>query len=265
MMRKYLYTVRISLLEYLSYRINFLLWRFRSVLSILITYFLWHAVYVQSRNIFGYQREQMLTYVILVNLISSISQSTQTHKIGYEINNGNLCNYLLKPLSYIAHNFSRDLSDKLINIFSALIEIAVLLFLLKVPFFLQTNLDILLLFISACIISSILFFEINLLLSFIAFWSKDTMAPRFIFYILVAFLSGTYFPLDIFSKSVYQVLSYLPFTYLIFFPLKIYLGGLSMGFMLEGLAISSFWIFLLFIFAAFIWKKGLKIFTAEGR
>jgi ABC-2 type transport system permease protein len=263
-MNKYFSIAKISLLGYLAYRMNFILWRFRSVLSILLTYFLWQSVYANTNNIFGYSKFQMLSYIILINLISSIAQSTQTFRIAEEINYGTLSVILLKPINYFAYNVSRDISDKIINFFSSVIEIFILVIILKVPLYVQTDILLLFLFIIACFISSILFFEINVLLSFIGFWSKDTWAPRFVFYILVAFLAGGYFPLDIFSGIVYKIISFLPFTYLIFFPLKIYLGNYNLSSMIFGFEISLIWILILLFSVIFIWRKGLKIYTSEG-
>jgi ABC-2 type transport system permease protein len=263
-MGKFFSVFRISILEYLSYRLNFILWRMRSIISVLITYFLWSSVYSNTNHILGYDKNQMLTYIILINFISSISQSSQTFKIAHEINYGILSTILLKPINYFGYNISRDFSDKSINFISAVVEIILLFYLLKVPFFFQTDIFILLAFIIACIISSVLFFEISVLLSFIGFWSKDTWSPRFIFYILVAFLSGGYFPLDIFSGVIYRLLSFLPFTYLIFFPLKIYLGKFNSGFIFSGFMISMVWIIVLFSSLIIVWRKGLKIYTSEG-
>jgi ABC-2 type transport system permease protein len=263
-MNKYLVVLKISFLEYLSYRLNFILWRFRSLLSILITYYLWQAVFFNSEMILGYKRSEMLTYIVLINFITSISQSSQTFKIASEINTGALSALLIKPVNYFGFNISRDLSDKLINIISSTIEIVLLFFFLKVPFVFQGNFQILVYFLLAIIMSSVLFFEINVILSFVGFWSLDAWAPRFIFYILIAFLSGTFFPLDILSTNIYQLLNLLPFPYLVFFPLKIYLGNFNNDFLYRGLFISSVWSFILAFLMKFIWNKGLKIYRAEG-
>ena len=49
------------------------------------------------------------------------------------------------------------------------------------------------------------------------------------------------------------------------FPLKIYLGSLNMTVIFEGLAISIFWMILLFLVCKVVWAKGLKIYGAEGK
>ena len=264
-MLKYWFVTKNSIAEYLAYRVNFVLWRLRVVISILITFFLWQAIFIGKETIFNYSARSMFTYIILLNFITSIVFSTQTFRVAEEINKGTLSNLLIKPIDYIKFNLFRDFADKLINTCFSLFEIALLLVILKPPFIFQTNPVNLLLFSIALVLSVFLYFYINLILSFIGFWSKETWAPRFIFFIVVSFLAGTYFPLDIVPKTVYSILELLPFTYLIFFPLKIYLSQVHLQFIIKGFTISFIWIIALYYLSKKIWHKGLRVYTAEGK
>lgn len=263
-MRKYFLIFTNSLSEYFAYRLNFILWRVRVVISILITYFLWDSVFAGNSEVFGYSQARMLTYVILLTFLTGVVLSTQTHRVASEINLGELSKFLLKPVNYFAFNLARDLSDKFLNTTFSIFEIILLVLILRPPLILQTSLYWLTLFVVAIVLATILFFEISLILSFIGFWSKETWAPRFIFFILITFLAGTYFPLDIFPRPIYQFLQLLPFTYIVFFPLKIYLGELTSSSLQTGLVVVSIWLVLLFFMIKILWQKGLKIYTAEG-
>lgn len=262
-MTKYLIVFANSLQEYFTYRLNFILWRVRVILSILISFFLWQAIFKTNTSVFGYREPQMLTYVILLTIINGVVLSTQTPRVAEEINSGALSHFLIRPINYFGYVFARDISDKSINTLCALIEIPLLLFFLRPPLILQTNPGWLLLFIFSTFLAALLYFEISLILSFIGFWSREVWAPRFVFFILVAFLSGTYFPLDIFPQPVYTILELLPFSYIVFFPLKLYLGALSIPFLVKGFTIALFWIFSLRFVLSFLWSKGLQEYTAE--
>lgn len=263
-MKKYFLVVKNSLAEYFTYRLNFILWRVRVVVTILVTFSLWQAIFAARDQVFGYEKSQILTYILLLTFINGVVLSSQTMKVAVEINTGALSKFLLQPLNYFAFNFSRDLSDKAINTLFSFLEIAFLFFILKPPVFLQTNFFFLFFFFLGCIFASILYFEISLMLSFIGFWSREVWAPRFVFWILISFLAGTYFPLDILPFPVYNILQFLPFTYLVFFPLKVYLGNIDMVFLSKGFFIVSVWIILLWMFLNYLWRKGLKVYTAEG-
>lgn len=263
-MKKYLLVVSNSLQQYFAYRLNFILWRVRVIVSILINFFLWQTIFKAKTQVFGYQEAQMLTYIILITFLQGVVLSTQTFRVAEEINLGTLSNFLIRPFNYIEYVMSRDISDKLVNTFFSIFEIALLIFVLHPPIIIQTSSVWLGLFFVTCILAAVLFFEIGFMLSIIGFWSRESWAPRFIFFILVTFLAGTYFPLDIMPVPIYNFLQLLPFTYLIYFPLKIYLGSIDSIFLVKGFVIMSSWIIVFTFGLRSFWKKGLKIYTAEG-
>lgn len=264
-MGKYLVIAKNSLQEYFTYRLNFILWRVRVVISILISFFLWQTIFRDRSQVFGYSQAQMLTYIILLTLMNGVVLSTRVFRVAEEINLGKLSNILIRPVNYFGYTFARDISDKGINIFFSVIEIMLLVLLLHPPLIVQTQIFFLSLFIFFLIMAAILYFEIGMILSCIGFWSRETWGPQFIFFILVAFLAGTYFPLDILPYPVYNLLQLLPFTYLVYFPLKIYLGTISYQYILRGFLILTFWIFTLWRVLNLLWRKGLKLYTSEGQ
>jgi ABC-2 type transport system permease protein len=111
----------------------------------------------------------------------------------------------------------------------------------------------------------ILWFYFSFLLSTLAFWIYDTWGPRFLTNVILEFLSGGVFPLDILPVQIFKVLSFLPFPYLIFFPAKIYLGQLQANEVIFAITILIFWIFISFFLLKFAWLKGLRAYNAEGR
>lgn len=251
--------------ETLSYRFNFLMWRFRVVLQLMTMFFLWSTLIPANGNLFGYSQAQMLTYILGTSLMSSIVLATRTAEIGDQINNGALSNFLLKPISYLKYWFARDLGDKGMNLVFSIIEIAILIALFKPPLFLQTDPLILFLTFVACLISMVMYFFFNYLLGLFGFWSNEIWGPRYIFWILLSFFAGSLFPLDILPGPVFEVLKLLPFTYLLYFPLKIYLGSLGLTTIIEGLIVSGVWAVILYFAVQYVWKKGLKLYGAEGR
>ncbi len=264
-MKKYFLIVKNTWDEVFTYRVNFLMWRVRGVVILVSLYFIWLAVLPDKGTLFGYSRSLMLTYILGTSFLSAIIFSSRSYAIGDEINQGNLSNYLIRPVNYFLYWFAKDVGDKAMNIVLSLIELTLLFFLLRPPFFLQTNPFHLILFLLSLVLAIILYFLLNLLMGFIGFWSAEVWAPRFIFFMISSFLAGGYFPLDVLPKEVSFLFQTLPFGYLLFFPLKIYLGQLPLGEIERGFVISFIWVLLLFVLAKFIWIKGLRIYTAQGR
>lgn len=251
--------------ETLSYRLNFIMWRFRVVLQLLTMFFLWSTLIPANGSLFGYTSAQMLTYILGTSLMTSIVLATRSSEIGDQINSGMLSNFLIKPMSYIKYWFARDLGDKAMNLVFSAIEIVVLIAIFHPPLVLQTNPMFLGFTLIAAFVSMTMFFFFNYLLGLFGFWSNEIWGPRFIFWILINFFAGSLFPLDILPAQIFDVLKFLPFTYLLYFPLKIYLGSYSLATILEGLLISIIWTAILYVFVKIVWNKGLKMYGAQGR
>lgn len=264
-MKKYLLVAKNTWAETFTYRLNFVMWRFRVILQLLTIYFLWYAITITGNNVFGYQRAQILTYILGTSLINSFVFASRSYGVGDEINEGSLSNYLVRPINYFMYNFAKDLGDKAVNIVFSAIELTILYLILRPQLFLQTNLILIALTTVSVLIALILYFYLNFLIGFIAFWSPEVWAPRFIFMIIITFFAGGLFPLDILPAKIFAIFNLLPFTYLLYFPLKIYLGQLPMSQIISGIGISLIWLLTIYLVVKFVWMQGLKVYTAWGK
>ena len=265
---KYFFIFKTSLQDYFVYRLNFVLWRVRAVMQLLILYFLWLTAYGGLNSVFGYSQAQMLTYILGISLIRSyVLAARLSEQVGAQIITGDVSNMLTKPISYLRYIFSRDLSDKIINILFSSIEIFIIIAILKPPLILQTNISFLTGTLLTIVIGLLLYFIFNFSLSLSAFWlhGDDWWAPRFLFGIILDFLAGGLFPIDALPNLAKQIVMLTPFPYLLFFPMKIYLGQLDWFSISRGILISLFWLVGLFIFQRWLWHRGLKAYVASGR
>lgn len=267
-MGKYRQIFRISFQQELAYRSKFVVLRMRNILQIILVFFLWDSVFNEpGRELFGYDRVKILTYVFGILVVRSIVLSAKSFDVGGEIARGDLTNYLLKPLSYIWYCFVRDISNKALHLGFSVMEIVVLYLLLRPPFLFQTNYFYLGTFGLSLAIAVLLFFVILYLIALVAFWMPVAIWPvQFLFVsVMVEFLSGAVFPLDVFPASIQRVLYLTPFPYLVFFPLQIYLGKLSSGFVLRGIVVAMGWLVGFYWMLTRTWRMGLAVYRAEGR
>src|SRR3989304_8709753 len=202
-MRKYWQIFKVTLNEYLVYRLNFIMWRVRMVLGLMIVYFLWWSIFTGRNSFLGYSADQMMTYVLLTNVVGAIILASKTTELAGQILNGDIINLLLKPMPFLRYLLSRGLRDKFINSFFACFEIALLVLLFKPHIILQTNISTYVFFLIAVGMGVIIHFFLSFMLSLFAFWTTEVWAPRFIFWILVTMLAGAYFPLDILPRPIY--------------------------------------------------------------
>lgn len=265
---RYFAVFKISFRQEFAYRVSFIMWRVRNTLQVFVVFFLWDTVFSsQGREIFGYDRAQMLTYVFGLIIVRAFVLSARAADVAGHIARGDLSNYLVRPISYFKYWFTRDLSSKLLNIAFALVEASILFVILRPPFFIQTNPLSLLSFLLALALANLIFFLLLFIVNSIPFWAPEMgWGGHFLLTaILIEFLSGAIFPLDVLPSVIQSVLSYTPFPYLIFFPLQVYLGKVSTLVLIKGLTVSVVWVVVLWFAMKGVWKKGLKAYQAYGR
>ena len=248
----------------LVYRLNFTLWRVRTVLQFLLVYFIWWTVFQSSSRVFGYTQESILTYVVILVLIRTIVFSSRATDVMNKINDGSIASFLLRPIGIIKYYFTQDIADKLLNIVFMIFEISAILLLLKPHIIIQTNFNNLLLFSAALSLGIILWFCINMVISLMAFWVENSWGPLFLLTIFLEGLGGGIFPIDILPKGIFEFLMLTPFPYLIYFPAKLYLGGFQTSERIIYFLIFTFWVIIGLILTNWILKLGLKHYTSVG-
>ncbi len=253
-------------MEYFVYRLNFLLWRFRSVVSFLTLVFFWQAIYGIRQEVFGYQKSQMLTYIIGITFLRGIVFGSRTADLAGMIKSGDVVNkFLTRPWNVIKAWFFRDLAAKFLDTLFVFLELSLILRFISLPFYLPKDWRFLLLFGISCLLSIVLYFFINFFFSIIAFWIDNIWAPRWLFgVIFLEFMSGAFFPLDVLPKTLFNFIKLTPFPYLIYFPIKIYLGQVDVLGTIKILGLMFFWLCLILPLTNLVWKKGLKAYSAYG-
>jgi ABC-2 type transport system permease protein len=251
--------------EYMVYRLNFILWRVRMVMQILVTYFLWWAIFSNRQIFAGYTESMMLTYILLSSIVRTIILSTTTMEIGDIINEGKLSNHLVRPFSFFSYYIARDTGDKLLNLLFSIVEVAALFLILRPPVFLQGSPLVIIVALGASGLGMVLYFLYNMVFGFMGFWTQDVWAPRFLSFVIMEFLAGGVYPLDILPKTLFLISKSLPFYYFLYFPLGIYMGKITGWDILYGFAGAFIWIGIFALGVRVLWRKGLRVYTAEGR
>lgn len=262
-MQKYFTIFGISLQEFFTYRLNFVMWRVRQIFVFLIPFFIWSSVLSGGGEIYGYGFAALMTYLFGTTILRSLVMGSRTVDLGWMINTGYLSIPLLKPLSIFRFFFVRDLADKLYNLSFIVIEIPIIYLIFRPPVFLQTNLFPVVLFVCSLVLSILIFFYINILFGSLAFWTRDIWAPRFLLMVIMEFATGAMFPLDMLTGTLLRVIMLTPFPYLLFVPLQIYLGTDPQALLHLGVQVG--WVIILSLLVRFVWQKGLRVYEAEGR
>ncbi len=264
-MKKYFQLAKVTFQEYFVYRLNFYLWRFRSLVFFLTLIFFWLAIYGNRVELLGYQKAQMLTYVVGIAFLRTIILGSRSADLGPQIRSGDLTKLLLKPIKAIRFWLTRDMVDKLLNCLFVVVEIAVVLLIFRFPLSFPKNIATYFPFLVLSLLAMFLYFFLSFTLSILAFWTEEIWATRWLFgVIFLEFLAGAYFPLDVLPSWLTKIVYLTPFPYLVFFPMKIWLEQLETGEIIKAILICLIWLIFFWWLATFLWKKGAKNYGAYG-
>ncbi|TSC54046.1 MAG: hypothetical protein LiPW31_252 [Microgenomates group bacterium LiPW_31] len=264
-MGKYLLLGKLTFEEYFVYRLNFVLWRFRSFVSFLTLFFFWLAIYGNRSEFLGYQKSQMLAYVVGIAILRSIVLASRSVDLTEQIRTGKLTKIVLAPINIFSFWLSKDMVDKLLNIFFTIIEIGIVLAVFKFPFYFPAHWSSVLGFLAMMVLSLFLYFFLSMALAITAFWTEEIWATRWLFgVVFLEFFAGAFFPIDVLPLWLQKIIYLTPFPYLVFFPLKIWLEQLSTAMAVKAIFICFTWLVFFYWLAKFLWQKGAKNYGAYG-
>ena len=253
----------LALSRELLYRLNFVLGRVREFVVFGTLFFAYQAL---PQGIGGYTQSELLSYVLLGALCSSPLFVYGMHQMAQEINDGEFTNYLLRPLSYCGYWSARMLASRVLIGGAGLLSlIALLLMVRHTPIFFQTDLRGWIQ-CGALLLGSIVFVQIlDFMGASFSFWMPRAHGPRWMITVLVQLLSGAYIPLDLFPGFLKNIFVNLPFSLLLYGPIKAWIHPLAQTEFLRLLLVQWIWIGIGLVLLTLIWKRGVKTYEAYGR
>ncbi len=263
-MKKYLRIIINVIKESAEYRINHLMSILVIALPLIFAVLLWNAVFYEIGSIAGYTKVKIISYYILSVLIMDLTYVGVNYEIAEDIRCGKLSQYLIRPLSYLGHSFAIKIGSNVPYFAISSIVICLYTVLALKTFYIQTNFINILLFIIALFFAFILSFMFTFIISLFTFWFEEISAIQSLCDVVVYILSGALLPLRFFSLQIQNIFAFLPFKYLLNFPIEIYLGNICINRIFQGLIIQILWIVIFYTTYINIWKKGLKRYQSYG-
>lgn len=263
-MRKYAIAYGIALQETLQRRATLIMDRIGGFAVVLSLYSFWAALLSDKNSFLGYTRPEMMTYVLLINVLRAFVFTGRGWLLVGDISNGRISSYLVRPISYMNYSLSLDLAQKTVHVASAILELGLLVWIVHGNLFIPTSAAAWLGFAAAAVLSSLVFFFLEFTVSSFAFWTSESAGPLFCFELIVQFASGAFFPLDVLPAPIFKILRATPFPYMVYIPMRIFLEKSSPAEALKTLTIEAGWLVVFALIAAAVWRRGISSYSAEG-
>jgi ABC-2 type transport system permease protein len=227
-------------------------------------YSFWTALIGDKATFLGYTRAEMLTYVLALNILRSFVFTGRGWQLVGEISSGKISSYIIRPLRYHGYALALDLAQKTVHVAAAVLEVGLLAWLVRGGLFLPRDPATWLFFVLAVLLSSLLFFFLEFMVSCLAFWTSESGGPLFCFELFLQFAAGAFFPLDVLPLGLRRALEMTPFPYMVYFPVRVFLEKVSPAEAMRLLGMEALWLMAVYAAAMTVWTHGLRSYAAEG-
>lgn len=262
-MNKYVVAYKIALQETLQRRSTLLMDRLGGFAIVVSLYSFWTALIGSKTSFLGYTREEMLTYVLLLNVLRSFVFTGRGWQLVGDISHGKISSYLVRPLSYYGYALALDLAQKTVHVCASVLEFSLLAWLAG-GVYLPRDPETWALFAAAALMSSLLFFFFEFAVASLAFWTSESGGPLFCFELFLQFAAGAFFPLDVLPEGLRRALEATPFPYMVYVPVRLFLGKVPQAEALSLLGREALWLAAVYLAAMSVWKRGVRSYAAEG-
>lgn len=267
-MNKYLKYFQLTLQQSVVYTFKFFGTHFRNWVRLFGVYMIWWAIFSYQKDtvIFSYSRQIMLTYILGSIVVRTFVLGNYGFSLASDIATGFLNKYLLQPWGIFSRIRVADLAGKFFDIPVSILSLMSIVLVFKVDFYIPSHLQTWIWLIILILLAWQLFLEISILVGMTAFWfpEHNGWPIQFLFVTVLEFLSGGIFPLDIVGDKLFKILMWLPTSYILFFPMQVFLQRIEGVQLFFGIIIMLFWILVFKIINSVVWKKGLKKYSAVG-
>jgi ABC-2 type transport system permease protein len=215
-------------------------------------------------NVGGLTANDFSTYYLTLLIVDTLTSDITIHLLASKIQDGTLSSDLLKPVHPILTNILvNNLAFKTLT-FAVLVPIWLVLCLLFQPDFSGVSALSLLLAVPSLLLGFGISFLLGATITCIAFWTTRVYALNEFYYALIVLFSGQFVPLDLMPRFIQQISPFLPFQLMKYVPVQIILGHLPPEVVARDLLLGLLWLGVAAAIFGWVWRNGVKRFSAVG-
>ncbi len=265
----YAYFIRLAFLKFLAYRLRY----YTGVISytIFVTghYYIYSALFASavaesaSGTIGGLTLPEMITYVAVSWIGRSFYFNNIARELSRMIQEGEIAVLLIKPFHVQTVMMFEAIGESGFRLLMFTLPIMVVI----VPLFgIQRPADPMLYlwtFVSFCQ-ALIIYSQFNFLLGCLAFSMKNIQGVMRAKMVSMDFLTGVVVPFTFFPDWFQSAMNWLPFQYISYVPVTIYLGKRTGSDLVEALLVQLAWSVGLFLIGRLVWLRAVRNVVVQG-
>ena len=253
--------LRVGLAEAVAYRAEFVVWLLSTNMP-LVMLALWSAV-ARDGPVGGYDQSGFAAYYLAALVVRLMTGAWVIWEMNFEIRQGTLAFRMLRPVHPLVAYAAENVAAMPVRLaISAPVAVAAL-FLVGGSHVTRDPL-LLALFPVTLVGAWLITYLAMAAVGTLAFWFESATSLFDVWLGLFGVLSGYLVPLSLYPRWVEQLSLWLPFRYMLAFPVQLVTGALSRAQALQQLAVQWGFVVALFAVATGMWRLGMRRFSAVG-
>jgi len=250
--------------EHMAYRSRMAVSVFAQPVYFLVNYFIWQAIFRIRDTVSGFTFGQMLSYFAVSSLVGFLNWDDSGNVLPMLVQTGGFITFQLRPVSHIYYSFFQKVGHRIMAFLIEMLPVVCFYIMLGInlvpaePFWVLISL----------FLSFVLSFLINYTIGTFAFWFVRTDGVRRAVYLFTSICSGAFLPLNLFPYSFQKLLFYLPFQFIAYVPVRVFIGqyelaGITMS-IPQIVFLQAVMVAVMFLVNRALWYMGIKHFTGVG-
>lgn len=241
-------------------------WFLHSIFPAVTMVVFWGGATSGGRTIDEWTFPMLASYYLYVMVALVLTMShIEPDVANIDIKEGGISPFLLKPFSYYWLKLFYELPYRVIQGVMGFIALGIVAFVAKDLLVFTTSLQTISLVFLMLILAFILSFTFKMIIGLLAFWITELRGLFEVVEVLIMILGGTLMPISLYPELLQQIASFLPISYVIYYPVIAMQGQLTVVESVQVIGIQILWILALGFIYRFMWRSGVKEYSAIGQ
>lgn len=254
---------RVGFLNTLAYRLRYYTGIVTYLIYVSVYYFIWKAIYEHSASIEGFDFAHILTYIGVGWIIRSFYFNNIDQDLAYQVMEGRLAMDLIKPVNIQMMYVARAAGESVFRLALLTLPTAVVLFLVF-PLRLPASWGYAAAFFLSVCMSLLIVAAINFAVGTFALRLQSILGLLRAKFFLLELFSGLLLPMTFFPPLAQKTLAFMPFQYISYIPMLIYLGKLSGLALARAIGAQILWVVALMLIGDAFWRWSTRKLIIQG-
>lgn len=266
-MKRYWKILLICSQKVLEQRMKSIIWFIMTLVNPLVLILFWKgALQSSGGSIDSWVQADFNSYYLMLVLATNILVvHIEDHIAYYDIRQGFLSGYLIRPFSYYWMMFFNEMPYRILQGTFGVISVLLLLFVFKEMAFIKLSTLSLLLVGTIVVLALFISFTFKVIVGLLALWTTQIDGVRDTLFVVNLVFGGYIIPLQFFPEFLKTFIYVTPYPWITYYPVISLQGKADTNEMMVIIGQQILWLIGLYLLYKITWKRGIKKFTAVGQ